>query len=123
MLAEREAIEKERELEIAERYEELESELGSLENEGAKDSELKARQKQAEKDVTIIREQYEGALELLQRSFDELTELHTRKTIEYAMLRRELTARSGAASEAGMGATARARPTAPTALDTAENQH
>jgi DNA-directed RNA polymerase subunit beta' len=50
MLAEREAIEKERELELAERHEELEAELAELEAEGAKDSELKARQKQAEKD-------------------------------------------------------------------------
>lgn len=109
MLAEREAIEKERELEIAERYEELESELGALENEGAKDSELKARQKQAEKDVTIIREQYEGELDLLQRSFDELKELHTRKIIEDEMLWRELTDRYGDYFEGGMGADALAR--------------
>ncbi|MFP5579400.1 MAG: DNA-directed RNA polymerase subunit beta', partial [Acidimicrobiia bacterium] len=109
MLAEREAIEKERELEIAERYEELESELGALENEGAKDSELKARQKQAEKDVAIIREQYEGELDLLQRSFDELKELHTRKIIEDEMLWRELTDRYGDYFEGGMGADALAR--------------
>src|SRR5688572_20906601 len=109
MLAEREAIEKERELEIAERYEELESELGALENEGAKDSELKARQKQAEKDVAIIREQYEGELDLLQRSFDELKELHTRKIIEDEMLWRELTDRYGDYFEGGMGADALSR--------------
>ena len=109
MLAEREAIESERELEIAERYEELESELAALEGEGAKESELKARQKQAEKDVAIIREQYEGELDLLQRSFDELKELHTRKIIEDEMLWRELTDRYGDYFEGGMGADALAR--------------
>jgi len=109
MLAEREAIEKERELEIAERYEELESEIAALEDEGAKESELKARQKQAEKDVAIIREQYEGELDLLQRSFDELKELHTRKIIEDEMLWRELTDRYGDYFEGGMGADALAR--------------
>ena len=109
MLGEREAIEKERELEIAERYEELERELASLEKEGAKESELKARQKQAEKDVGIIREQYEGELDLLQRSFDELKELHTRKIIEDEMLWRELTDRYGDYFEGGMGADALAR--------------
>src|SRR3546814_16109287 len=95
MLAEREAIEKERELEIAERYEELESELAALENEGAKDSELKSRQKQAAKDVTIIREQYEGELDLLQRSFHNLQELHTRQIIEDEQLSRDPTNRHG----------------------------
>ncbi len=109
MLAEREAIEKERELEIAERYEELESEIAALEDEGAKESELKARQKQAEKDVAIIREQYEGELDLLQRSFDELKELHTRKILEDEMLWRELTDRYGDYFEGGMGADALAR--------------
>ena len=48
---EREAIEKERELEIARRYEELEAEVAELEKEGAKDADLKARQKQADKDL------------------------------------------------------------------------
>ncbi len=109
MLAEREQIESERELEIAERYEELESEIAALEEEGAKESELKARQKQAEKDVAIIREQYEGELDLLQRAFDELKELHTRKIVEDEMLWRELADRYGDYFEGGMGADALAR--------------
>jgi DNA-directed RNA polymerase subunit beta' len=107
--AEREAIEKERELEIAERYEELEGEVAALEDEGAKDSDIKARTKQAEKDVAVIREQYEGELDLLQRSFEELKELHSRKIIEDEMLWRELTDRYSDYFEGGMGADALAR--------------
>ena len=42
MIGEREAIEKERELELARRHEELEKEIADLESEGAKDSELKS---------------------------------------------------------------------------------
>jgi DNA-directed RNA polymerase subunit beta' len=109
LAAEREAIEKERELEIAERYEELEGEIAALEEEGAKDSEIKSRTKAAEKDVAIIREQYEGELDLLQRSFDELKDLHSRKIIEDEMLWRELTDRYSDYFEGGMGADALAR--------------
>ena len=51
MRGEREAIEKERELELAERFEELEDEIAELEAEGAKDTDIKARQQAAEKDL------------------------------------------------------------------------
>ena len=40
-----------RDLDIDRRYKELEEELAKLESEGAKDSELKARQRQVEKEV------------------------------------------------------------------------
>src|SRR5699024_4888323 len=49
VLAERELIEKERELELAERMEELEKEIEGLEAEGAKDADIRNRQKQADK--------------------------------------------------------------------------
>ena len=109
MAGEREAIEKEREVEIADRYEELEGQIAELEKAEAPDKEIKAAQKAAEKDITIIREQYEGELDLLQRSFDELKELHSRKIIEDEMLWRELTDRYGDYFEGGMGADALAR--------------
>ena len=109
LIGEREAIEKDRELEIARRYEELEAEVKALEEEGGKDTDIKARQRQAEKDVAIIREQYEGELDLLQRSFDELRDLHSRKIIEDEMLWRELVDRYGEYFEGGMGADALAR--------------
>ena len=51
MLLEREAIEKERDQRINERFTELETEVAGLEKEGAKDADIKARQKAAEKEV------------------------------------------------------------------------
>jgi DNA-directed RNA polymerase subunit beta' len=106
MLEEKEAIEKERELRLAERQEELEAELGELEAEGAKESELKARAKQAEKDLAAIREQYEAELELVERAFEEFKDLFGRKIIEDEMLWRELEDRYGEYFEGGMGADA-----------------
>ena len=50
VLEERDAIEKERELRSTAAIKELEEEVAELENEGAKDAELKARQRAAEKD-------------------------------------------------------------------------
>ena len=46
---EREAIEKDRELELARRQEDLEKELVQLEKDGAKDTEIKARQRAADR--------------------------------------------------------------------------
>ena len=106
MLEEKEAIEKERELRLAERHEELEAELAELEADGAKDSELKARSKQAEKDLAAIREQYEAELELVERAFEEFKDLFGRKIIEDEMLWRELEDRYGEYFEGGMGADA-----------------
>jgi DNA-directed RNA polymerase subunit beta' len=60
MIGEREAIEKERELELAKRFEALEAEIAQLEADGAKDTDIKARQRAAEKDLQSIRERYEG---------------------------------------------------------------
>src|SRR4051812_9877434 len=82
MIGEREAIEKERELELARRHEELEKEIADLEAEGAKDSELKSRQRAAEKDFQMIRERYEVELDLVVRAFDEFKDLFARKIIE-----------------------------------------
>ncbi|MCZ7628247.1 MAG: hypothetical protein M5U19_03820 [Microthrixaceae bacterium] len=56
MLAERDAIDKERELELARRSEELEAELEAAEGEGSKESELKSIRKAADKDLEAIRE-------------------------------------------------------------------
>ena len=109
MLAgEREAIEKERELEIADRYEELEGEVKApREGRRAKDNEHQGpHARRPRRTSRIIREQYEGELDLLQRSFDELKELHSRKIIEDEMLWRELTDRYGDYFEGGMGADA-----------------
>ncbi len=106
MLGERDAIEKERELELARRQEELEKELEALEAEGAKEADLRARQRAAEKDLTAIRERYDAEIDLLQRSFDEFKDLFPRKIIEDELLWRELKDRYGEYFEGGMGADA-----------------
>ena len=109
MLGERDAIEKERELAIAKRFEELEKELADLEAEGAKESEIKARQRSGDKDIAMIREQFDLEIDVLVRAFDEFKDLFARKIIEDEMLWRELTDRYGEYFEGGMGADALAR--------------
>src|SRR5256714_6260266 len=104
LIGEKEAIEKERELELARRQEELEKEITGLEKEGAKDADLRARQRAAEKDLVGIRERYDAELDILQRAFDEFRDLFARKIIEDEMLWRELKDRYGEYFEGGMGA-------------------
>ncbi|MEJ5253908.1 MAG: DNA-directed RNA polymerase subunit beta' [Acidimicrobiales bacterium] len=109
MRAEVEAIEKDREKELAARFEALESELAELESQGAKESELNARRRAAEKDLAAIRERYEIERDLVTRAFEEFKDLFARKIIEDEMLWRELTERYGEYFEGGMGADAIAR--------------
>jgi len=109
MLAERDVIEQEREVELAKRFEALETELAELEAGGAKDSDVKARQRASEKDLQSIRERYEMELDLVTRAFEEFKDLFPRKIIEDEMLWRELQDRYGDYFEGGMGADAIAR--------------
>jgi DNA-directed RNA polymerase subunit beta' len=95
-----------RDLDIDRRYKELEDELAKLESEGAKDSELKARQRQVEKEVTSIRDHAEAEADLVRRAFDEFRDLHGRKIIEDELLWRELRDRFGDYFRGGMGAEA-----------------
>ncbi len=109
MLGEKDAIENERELELAKRFEALEAEIAGLEADGAKDADIKARQRAAEKDLQSIRERYEMELDLVVRAFDEFKDIFARKIIEDEMLWRELQDRYGEYFEGGMGADAIAR--------------
>ncbi|HSH59649.1 MAG TPA: DNA-directed RNA polymerase subunit beta' [Acidimicrobiales bacterium] len=102
-------IERSRDLEIDARFKELESEVQRLESEGAKDSEIKSRQRAAEKEVGFIRERAQDELELVKRAFDEFRDLHPRKIIEDELLWRELKDRFGELFEGDMGAQAIAR--------------
>ncbi len=104
VIGEKEAIEKDRELELAQRQEELEAEIEGLEGEGAKDSDIKARQKAAQKDLEAIRERYDLELDVLERAWDEFKSLFARQIIEDEMLWRELEDRWGDYFEGGMGA-------------------
>ena len=106
LVGEREAIERERELELARIAEAVEGEIAELEKEGAKDADLKARQRAAEKEMAATRERYELELDVLQRAFDEFKDLFARKIIEDEMLWRELEDRYGEYFEGGMGAEA-----------------
>ena len=106
LLGEREAIDKDRELALAKRMEELESELEALEAEGAKESDLTNRRKAADKDLAAIRETYDAEIELLNRVWDEFKDLYPRQIIEDEMLWRELEDRYGEYFEGGMGADA-----------------
>ncbi|MEZ5203438.1 MAG: DNA-directed RNA polymerase subunit beta' [Acidimicrobiales bacterium] len=106
VLAEREDLEKERELELARRMEDLEKEIAELEAEGAKDADIKARQKQADKDLAAIRERWELEIDVTIRAFDEFKSLFSRQIIEDEMLWRELEDRYGEYFEGGMGADA-----------------
>jgi DNA-directed RNA polymerase subunit beta' len=109
LLEELQEIERQRDLDIDRRFKAAEDEVAQLEKEGAKDSEIKAKQKLSEKDVATLRERAEAELELVQRTFDELRDLHARKIIEDELLWRELRDRYGEYFEGGMGAEAIAR--------------
>jgi len=109
MLEEVKLIEKERELELAKRFEALEAEITQLEKDGAKDTDIKARQRASDKDLQSIRERYEMELDLVVRAFEEFKDIFARKIIEDEMLWRELVDRYGDYFEGGMGADAIAR--------------
>src|SRR5262249_8159458 len=58
-------IERARDLDLDDRFEELEKELADLEAEGAKDSEIKARQRAGDKDIAMLREQFDLEIDVL----------------------------------------------------------
>ena len=97
-------IESKRDLDIDRRFKALEGELADLEKDGAKDAEIKARQRNIEKEIASVRERYQGEIELAQRAFDEFKSLHSRKILEDEMLWRELRIRYEDYFEGGMGA-------------------
>jgi DNA-directed RNA polymerase subunit beta' len=97
-------IERARDLEAERRLAELEKELQQLEADGAKDSEIRARQRAVEKEVGSVRERADADIDIAKRAFAELSDLHGRKIIEDELLWRELKGRYGAYFEGGMGA-------------------
>src|SRR3954447_23699104 len=105
-LAERDFLEQERERHLAEVHEELEKEVAALEAEGAKDTELRARGRAAEKRLNDVREEYEGYIDVLNRGWDAFKGLFPRLIIDDETLWRELTDRYGDYFDGGMGADA-----------------
>ena len=106
---ERTAIHEERDGRLASRQEALEAELAELEEEDAKEVDLRARQRAADKDLAEIREEYEEELEVLDRAWNEFSSLFVRQIIEDERLWREMIDRWGEYFDGGMGADAIAR--------------
>ena len=102
-------FERQRDLEIDRRFKALEAELAELESSGAKDTEIKARQRLAEKEIASVRERADADIDLAKRAFDEFRDLFPRKIIEDELLWRELKIRYDDYFEGGMGAEAIAR--------------
>ena len=109
MIGEKEAIEKDRELRLAERAEEIEKEIAALEEEGGKSNEIKSLRRALDREREEIREQFDEELDTLQRTWDELKDLFARKIVDDELVWRELTDRYGEYFEGGMGADAIAR--------------
>ena len=99
-------IERRRDLEIDRRFKLLEEELKELESQGARDAEIKARQRAAEKEIGALRERADDEIDLAKRALDELRSLFARKIIEDELLWRELQLRYSDYFEGGMGAEA-----------------
>ncbi len=99
-------IERSRDIDIDRRFKELENEVAQLEAEGAKESEIKARQRAAEKELTQTRERAQAEIDLAQRAFDEFKDLFARKIIEDEVVWRQLRDRYGEYFRGGMGADA-----------------
>ncbi len=104
-----EAIEADRRLALTQRSEQLESDLAEAESAGAKDSELRALQRQADKDVDDIGERFEADRERLERAWEVFSGLFGRQIVEDEELWRELVDRWGDYFEGGQGADAIAR--------------
>src|SRR5476649_1358923 len=102
-------LEKQRDLDIDRRFKALEAELAELEKDGAKETEIKARQRLSEKEIGSVRERFEGDIELAKRALDEFRDLFPRKIIEDELLWRELKIRYEDYFEGGMGAEAISR--------------
>ena len=83
-------LERQRDLEIDKRFKTLEAELKELETGGAKDAELKASQRLAEREIGSVRERAEADIDWRSEPSTSSRDLHHRKIIEDELLWREL---------------------------------
>jgi DNA-directed RNA polymerase subunit beta' len=105
-LEERDVIQKEMDLEIDERFKQLEEEVATAEKDGVKSADLKKLQRDSDKEIEGIRERYDMELDLIARTWDEFKSLHSRKIIEDELLWREMRDKYGEYFEGGTGAEA-----------------
>ncbi len=106
LLEELDEIAKQRDLDIDRRFKSLETDLAEMEKSGARETELKARQRAVEKEITAIRDRADTEVEMARKAFDELSGLFARRIIEDELLWRELKFRYADYFEGGMGAEA-----------------
>ena len=107
--AELRAIEDARSEAIERRQEGLEKALESAEQSQAKDAEIKALQRQADKDLAEIQEKYDLERDELEQAWDEFNNLFSRKIVEDDRLWEEMEHRWGRYFSGGQGAAAIAR--------------
>ncbi len=106
LLEDREQLNKNKEKEIKQRQKDAEAELKELEKSGAKDADVRARQKLIDKDLTLINERYTKELALIERSFETFSKMHSRMIVEDEELWREIKDRYGDYFVGGTGAEA-----------------
>ncbi|MFM1789865.1 MAG: DNA-directed polymerase beta subunit, partial [Actinomycetota bacterium] len=83
-----------------------EAELKTMEKEGAKDADVRARQRSLDKEETQIKEKWSAELDVCKRTWDVFNSLHSRMIIEDDVLWRELEEKYGAYFVGGTGADA-----------------
>ena len=88
------------------KLEQLEQELAEIERSGAKEAEIRVRDKNVRREIETLHERAQEEINELQRAFEALKGLHSRKIIEDELLWRELKVRYGDYFEGGMGAEA-----------------
>ena len=103
------AIETDRQLALAGRQEQLEKDLAEAEESNARESELRALQKRADKDLEETQERFEEERESVERAWEVFVDLFSRQIIEDEDLWRELVDRWGDYFVGGQGADAIAR--------------
>ena len=101
-----EQLTKNREKDLKQRQKDAEAELKELEKSGAKDADIRARQKLIDKDLSMIADRYSKEMDLIQRAHDTFGKMHSRMIVEDEELWREIKDRYGEYFVGGTGAEA-----------------
>ncbi|MEY3575980.1 MAG: DNA-directed polymerase beta subunit, partial [Actinomycetota bacterium] len=105
-LEDKEELLKRRESYVKQRQKDAEAELKQLEQDGAKDAEIKNRQKQIDKEIDLIRANIDNEIDVMTRAWETVGELYPRMIIEDENLWRELVDRYSDYFSGGTGAEA-----------------
>ena len=89
-LEDRDEALKRKDKEIKLRQKDAEAELKQLEKDGAKESDIRAKQKLIDKDITLITDRHTKDIDRLERAFDTFKKLHPRMIIDDEELWREI---------------------------------